>query len=148
MRDWHLLASHCPVAQLASASDRLAGLMIACCLIAAMKRRTETPLRTSLHWREFSLPGAFSKSTDGLHPSPATQELWRQMLWRLTPSRPRRQSVYGLIKSYTRHSEAALFTAPARNEELPVEFRDGINGDELWLPQARQCVLLWTIPTS
>ena len=31
-----------------------------------------------------------------------------------------------LIKSYTRHSEAALFTAPARNNELPVELRDGI----------------------
>ena len=92
------------------------------------------PFDNSPALKGFQLPAvrsAFSRQTGGQQPSSATQELWRQIVVRealavdaLTLQKPALLKADLTIKTYTSQTEAAMFNAPIRNNELPADHKD------------------------
>ena len=78
---------------------------------------------------------AFSRAADGYQPSPATQEHWKQIVHKeaitvdpVTSKKAGQLRSSRLIKRYTQHSDAAVFSAPAGYTELGLasDSRDAV----------------------
>ena len=95
----------------------------------------------------FQLPAvrsAFSRQTGGQQPSSATQELCRQIVVRealavdaLTSHKLALLKADLTMKTYTSQTEAVMFNAPIRNNELPADHKD------VERASARELCVLW-----